>query len=202
MMVNTKQAFLTSQSKKRLIKMTVVLVVLFTGALFVGHFLFPPNKAQEQSNFITEYAKAQQFTLFRTAQDSGTGIDNRTPWYQSYYKTNKSVDAIKTSLEAVLRSSGYTVTDNYADPAPCIDVDGTLSYGQSCPSPEVSGLANNGGKPYWVVNGTSSHNKVWAEITNISYVDSSSDKNLYKNIAAQHPVPSGYNVLDVTVSIR
>jgi hypothetical protein len=186
-------------SKKKIA--LIILVVVIGAGLVASHFLLP-NKAQKQSTFVDQYAKEQGLIQFRTDGDPGKGPDNTTPWYEIYYKTSKSTDSLKTSLEASLRGNGYTLNDSLFDPTPCMDPAGYMqSGGDGCPD-TGGGLANNGSKPYWVINGSSSANTIRAEITDISYSDTSDTNNLYKNLLGQHPVPSGFNVLDITITSR
>jgi len=179
-------------------KLFVVIFIILTCVLFIN--LSPSgNIAKDQYHFMDQYVHEQNLIQFSTNGDSGTGIDNTTPWYDIYYKTKNTPDSLKTSFETLLKTNDYTIQDIYFNPEPCFDSLGYFEYGDNGCTPGV-GYSNNGGKPYWVIIASTSANRVYAEITNISYSDSTGTTNRYKNLIGQRAVPAGFNVLHVSLS--
>jgi hypothetical protein len=179
----------------------IILVVIFGYKIDV----YFRNIAQQQSVFIENYAKSQHMVQFATNGDNGKfPSDNTTPWYEMFYKSTMPTTAINNSLQAVLDADGYKVNDVYFNPAPCWPQGpqlGLMVGSSSCPgSPALYGAAYNGDKPYWLFDATKGKLEVGAYIANVSYTNDADTSNLYQNIAAEHPVPKGYNVLDVTLT--
>jgi hypothetical protein len=198
-----------SPASKRIIKsivnvsVIVLVVIILALVLFVGYKLLN-NAAQQQARIMGAYAKQHHLIKFRTNGDPGLGLDNTTPWQQIYFRTPEQPSALKNSLEGFLRTNGYKMNDNFFDPAPCLGPDGGVESifngppgSPNCPL-EGGGGSSNGGQPYWVIWGTKNNTIVEAEITNISYLDSSDTSNPYKNFPAQHPVPPGNVVLNIS----
>ena len=204
---------INTQGKGFTIVEILLILVISCLILVVGLYLYhrstseadSSNQAERQSIFLNNYAKTEKLEQFRTNGDDGNGLDNTTPWYEIYYKTALSTVTIKNSLVAYLKTNGYKVSYAYYNPAPCWLVSSSFSSlqygGKGCSSSsDIMGQAYNGGQSYWVVNATKPKISIEAEITNISYEDSSDTGDLYKNIAAEHPVPQGFKALNFSLT--
>jgi hypothetical protein len=180
----------------------IIVLVIIVGVLIYKVDVYFRNTARQQSVFIENYAKSQHMILFDTNGDNGRFFPNKSPWYEMYYKSRMSTTAIKNSLLVLLNSNGYKVNYVLYNPDPCWPLGplGGLSVGAtSCPPPALYWFAYNGDKPYWVFNATKGKLGVGAYITNISYDDPKITNNTYQKISSEHPVPQGYNVLDITM---
>ncbi|HYH36448.1 MAG TPA: hypothetical protein VD706_03040 [Candidatus Saccharimonadales bacterium] len=167
-------------------KKPLLVLLIIMGLSVIASYTVFANKAERQASFMAQYTKQLHLTKFKTESDDGAGPANRTSWYSAYYTSTNNSSNLKTGLESALKAQDYNITNNYFDPAPCmkgatdLGIDGLVYTGEDpCDDTKrTTGQQTNSGKPYWVISGSKPGGKVFAEITDVSYSDSPSKKDL------------------------